>query len=381
MIPLHRHTVFPNHHHHHRIYTFAFGKTVLQTLRHGKQVCLEAHLCLTVDCYFPHHGCYVDAGTMLCTVTTMRASCPAFSVSTAVVRKSTARPVACDVARARTVWATPRLSAQPSSGGRSLNVIPSVAYAAYFSRLFLFPPFPHDLLKDLQEAWNLSLNFGYVIPVLLPDSTAVIHPMVEAIFHIVVSWALLLVGFASHDVLNRGSKPPIQPFLLAALFLTNIVYLPYLALRTLSSAGADTAEAECTGAAVLPAKERSMLIEFGESSVMPVLSLGLFTLSVPWGLFARPEFGSIENRFASFVNLTTKSDILSYSFAVDIVAFALFQATLVDDDAKRRSWSSERVRNRAVVASKLVPFAGLAFYLLQRSRHAPLRWSNDSDDA
>lgn len=303
----------------------------------------------------------------------------AFTSSTAVLCRHTIRAGTCGNSYKRAVRATPRLSVRPSNNRPTLNIVPSVAYAAYFSRLFIFPPFAHDILKDLKEAWNLSLNFGYVIPILFPHSAPVTHPMLEALFHFTVAWAFLLVGFAAHDVLNRGSKPPFKPFVIAALFFTNIVFLPYLALRSPSTSNSDSSETNIQPTKPLPEKDHSSLIKIGESLLVPVGSLALCIVSIPWALFARPEFGSITARFDSFVGLTTTSNILSFSFVIDCIVFTFFQSALVDNDAYRRSWSSQKIRNQAVTMAKLVPFVGLAFYLIQRSRFAPLQWSTSDE--
>lgn len=302
----------------------------------------------------------------------------AFTPSAAVLCRHMIRTGIFGHSCKRAVRATPRLSVQPSNRP-TLNIVPSVAYAAYFSRLFIFPPFAHDILKDLNEAWNLSLNFGYVVPILFPHSAPVTHPILEALFHFTVAWAFLLVGFAAHDVLNRGSKPPFKPFVIAALFLTNIVFLPYLALRSPSASGSNTPETSLQQTEPLPEKDHTSFIKFGESLLVPVGSLALCIVSIPWALFARPEFGPITTRFDSFISLTSTSDILSFSFVVDCIVFIFFQSALVNDDAYRRSWSSQKIRNQSVAMAKLIPFVGLAFYLIQRSRFAPLQWSTNDE--
>lgn len=296
----------------------------------------------------------------------------AFIPSTIVPCKHRPMKSACRLPHNRAMRDTPVLSARPSSRP-SLKLVPSAAYAVYFSRLFLFPPFSHDVRNDLQEAFNLSLNFGYIVPLVFPNSAPVIHPVLEALFHIVIAWAFLLTGFAAHDMLNRTSKPPIQPFLIAALFFTNIVYLPYLALRSPSASDTTSADTNLLQSNPPSEKSQSVFIRLGESPLVPILSVVLLAVSIPWAFFARPEFGPIATRFTSFVNLTTNSDILSYSFVVDSMVFVLFQAALVDNDAHRRSWSSQKTRDQAILIAKFVPFLGLAFYLFQRSQHAPLK--------
>lgn len=263
----------------------------------------------------------------------------------------------------------------------SFNVIPAVAYGTYMSRLFLLPPFPHDLSKDLQEAWDLSLNFGYFIPILFPNYSPVIHPIVEGVFHVVAAWSFLLLGFASLDAYNPPSKPPIKPFILLAPFLTNIVFMPYLVLRQQPPKLNSTAgETQLPQPQQIPQRKRTRLIKLGESVFVPYISLALAAISIPWALFGRPEFGPLSTRMHTFIHLTTTTDILSYSFLVDIIMFTLFQSFLVDFDARQRQWTSQYRQKSATIVARFVPFLGLAFYLLQRARHAPLQWVKDNDD-
>ena len=56
------------------------------------------------------------------------------------------------------------------------------------------------------------------------------------------------------------------------------------------------------------------------------------------------------------------SDRLTYSFAVDLLMFWLFQGWLVADDMARRQWQSPS----ALWMARLIPCFGLVIYLLQR---------------
>ncbi|PXF47125.1 hypothetical protein BWQ96_03067 [Gracilariopsis chorda] len=191
---------------------------------------------------------------------------------------------------------------------------------------------------------------------MFPQLAPTLHPMLEGIFHVIVAWALLLLGFVSEDNPPRKSSLPAQPFLIATAFLTNIFYLPYLILR-----------AKPTDNLLPPS---TALQELGESIYLPIFSLSVLGASAVWAVFARPEFGDLMTRFSSFKHIFS-SNILAYSFGVDVLTFSLFQSWLVRDDANRRTWRSESMK-RTAIQSTLVPFLGLAFYLIQRARHATL---------
>lgn len=236
----------------------------------------------------------------------------------------------------------------------------------YAGRLFVVPPFAHSNATALREALDLSLNFAYVTPLLFADRAPVLHPMLEGVFHIVVAWALLLLGFASLDATHPNARPRAAPFLVGTLLLTNLVYLPFLVARR-----------SAPPVAPLDAAGRGRLVRLAESRAIPASAVALFAASVPWALYARPHFGDVGTRFLSFVDLTAHHDILAFSFALDLVVFALFQAALVSEDAACRQWTSPRIRRRASAAARFVPFFGLVFYLLQRHEHAPLQWPSE----
>lgn len=246
---------------------------------------------------------------------------------------------------------------------RPSNIIPLVTYIAYMSHLFIQSPTgPPTPVTSLTEALQLSLNFAYLTPIAFPNLAPVLHPFLEAIFHLVVSWAILLIGFSSEDV-KHPSGPRAAPFFIGAAFLTNILYLPYLILRDIPT----TSLTE-----VFP-EERSSLVQFGESRALPIISVSLVLVSFLWALLARPEFGDSSAKFNSFLSILN-SDILAYSFAIDTGIFSVFQAWLVRTDASRRVWKDQSVKDRSVSIATFVPFFGLAYYLWERATNAPIRW-------
>lgn len=247
------------------------------------------------------------------------------------------------------------------------NLIPTTAYIVYMTHLFIAQPTGSlTPIISLIEAAKLSLNFIYIVPLVLPSIAPDLHPMLEAIFNVVVAWSLLLLAFVSEDVPNR-SKIPAPPFLIGAAFLTNILYLPYISLHTPNT----------TSLQSIPISLKSRLLTFAESRALPLISLSMALTSIPWALLARPSYGPFSVRLTSFLSILD-SDILAHSFAVDMLVFSIFQAWLVRTDAARRIWK-QTTQHPSVQAATFIPFFGLAWYIWTRANQAPILWSHDDD--
>lgn len=249
---------------------------------------------------------------------------------------------------------TPPVPATNPEGARtagSWRWLPAVAWVVYVGYLLLSPwPPGESLLRvqpdTLREAVDLSLNFWLVLPLLWPDTAPSLNPVLEGVFNFVVAWGLLFWGFL---IDGRHQRWPMLPFLLGTTFLTNVFYLPWLALRSPTTAPIDS--------------PLSPLERGAESRVWPTLLLAVAITAGAWAVGGRPGFDAGVNRWADFRDLLGR-DRLAYSFMVDVIVFWLFQGWLVADDMARRQWHH---RPTGWIA-RLLPFLGLIIYFWRRPR-------------
>eukprot|EP00536_Pseudo-nitzschia_multiseries_P000381 jgi/Psemu1/300016/fgenesh1_kg.5_\ len=228
-------------------------------------------------------------------------------------------------------------------------------YVVFFSSWFFGLPATSLEVRTWEEVRDLSLNFFLVSPILDLPFAPIVHPGLEGIFNLLLSWAAMFAGFLSDD---RKSKPnlfPMLPTVIGMQFLTSAFLLPYLATRSVEDK--DKMDAE------IPAEDITPVIRATDSKILG-LSMGIVgTGSIFWGLFARfDDFGDLATRYASLIDLLS-IDRVGSSFLVDLAIFGLFQGWLVDDDVKRRGMNPN---SPAAKAAKYIPFFGLATYLVLR---------------
>lgn len=243
--------------------------------------------------------------------------------------------------------------AVPPTGSILQKVFLWSAWLIYIAYLLLsdLPPgnsLLHTQPATLQLALQLSLNFWFVLPALLPQASPVLHPALEGLFNLTIAWGLLFWGFATD---GRQQRVSIVPFLLGTAFLTNLFYLPWLALRQPNRNP--------------PLPPLSPFEKLAESRWLPGMLAIVALVAFAWAGWARPEFGSLTDRWQALLQLSS-SDRLAYSFWVDLAVFWLFQGWLVNDDLARRQWQSPF----ALWVARLVPFLGLVAYMLLRPRLA-----------
>eukprot|EP01041_Mallomonas_annulata_P007423 gene7423-15166_t len=212
------------------------------------------------------------------------------------------------------------------------------------------PAFPLDP-NTVQDVINLSYNFWFILPIIDPNASPVMHPGYEAIFNFNLVYAALFSGFLTDG--RKGRSTPMLPVIIGMQFLTNAVYLPYLAMRE-------------TDTETVTYSELTNVEKFGESRTVPLLFGSIGVLSIVWGCWGRPEFGDLEVRTQSLLDVLNHS-LVGSSFVIDILYFALFQGYLIDDDLKRRGVSTDTSYDGSkVLIAKYLPFFGLVYYFLTR---------------
>ena len=253
-----------------------------------------------------------------------------------------------------------KVSAEP------VRIVPIVTWLAYMGIVFfsdgILPG--ANALQLEQRTWeevrDLSLNFFLVSPIAHLPFAPVVHPMLEGVFNLLLSWAAMFAGFLSDD---REEKPNIFPMLPAVAgmqFLTSAFLLPYLALRT--------SEDLKSGDVVYKEDVSGLESTLGEFRWLGAMMGAVGSGSIAWFFFARTDiFGSeFSERYGSFMDLLS-IDRVGSSFIVDLAIFALFQGWLVDDDMRRRGIDidgGELAGLRTI--AKFIPFFGMAAYLTVR---------------
>ena len=241
-----------------------------------------------------------------------------------------------------------------------IRFVPAAIWVAYMYILFISDgilPGVNALALE-QRTWeevrDLSLNFFLVAPALNLPFSPVVHPMLEGVFNLLLAWAAMFAGFLSDERKDKPNLLPFGPILVGMQFLTSGFLLPYLFTRTVET-NTEVHKEDIDGEIQTLVAEWRPLGGF----------LGFVgTASILWGLFARPEFGEFNERYATFEDLLS-IDRVGSSFLVDLVIFAVFQSWFIDDDLARRGveeGGSPVLRNVA----KYVPFFGLATYLTVR---------------
>ena len=103
---------------------------------------------------------------------------------------------------------------------------------SFFSDWFYGLPATALEQRTWEEVRDLSLNFFLVSPILHLPFAPVVHPMLEDVFNLLLSWAALFAGFLSDDRPNKPNVLPMLPTVAGMQFLTSAFLLPYLVTRS-----------------------------------------------------------------------------------------------------------------------------------------------------
>lgn len=249
-------------------------------------------------------------------------------------------------------------STKPSSSTESVTAADSqpsdrwvfrglwVATAVYVGLLLLSPPawLPGEPIwaikpDTIQEILDESINFFFILPLLnwvgiaYPQAPAV-HPAAQSFFNLAEAWIFMFLPLMLLD--QRSQHLPRILFWGAAMFLTNVFLMPYMALRL------NRPEAQAS-------LNKGIL-----ARLLGAVGLTVGALAVIWFCGNQPELGGIMSRFA-YLGRQIMTDRVTLAFTVDIVLFWTFQIWLMGAVIP----AGEGTR-----ALRFFPFLGLGLWLL-----------------
>lgn len=195
--------------------------------------------------------------------------------------------------------------------------------------------------QTLQELWNESVNFFFIVPILnliglkylLAPS---VHPWIEAQFNFAEAWMLMFLPLMLADKRTQGF-PKVLIWGLA-MFLTNTFLIPYMAVRAIKPQ------------TVPEDKPSTGLV----GRVFGVIGITIGVISLIWSIVARPEFGDLTARYEYFIDDLLHNRV-TIAFCVDLLLFTLFQVVLlgaIEPPNSGKRWL------------RFIPFWGLAVWLL-----------------
>ena len=242
----------------------------------------------------------------------------------------------------------PTASELPTPLNRWLSLFLWALVVLYVTLLLLSPPeqpLPGEPIwavkpDTLTEVVAESLNFFFVLPILSavigPISAPIVHPAAEAFFNFAEAWIFMFLPLLLLD--RCGQSLPRVALWSAAMFLTNVFLIPYMAQRL-----------------VQPAEDKVDSPEKGWlARGFGLVGLMVGTGAITWFTLARPEFGSVAARGQYFLHKLA-TDRVTIAFCVDLVLFWIFQIWLMGAVIKADA------ENRYL---RFIPFWGLAIWLL-----------------
>ncbi|KXZ47377.1 hypothetical protein GPECTOR_36g98 [Gonium pectorale] len=228
-------------------------------------------------------------------------------------------------------------------------------YAAYTSYIMLGTSAPglpvyNTPPEVLTEVFYESLNFFYInIGLaqlgLTPVPSVACPPVSEAIFNFVNAWSLMALPYMLADGRSaKIGKGKLVAWWTGIMFLTNVFYIPFLALRA-------APEPPAAPGGLPPRPPPSGPLP-GWAPAFGATSLTVGLISLGWAVAARPEYGGLAERLSYFVD-TFSSNRAFFAFVVDGCLYAVWQAALMKDAPPRY---------------RFVPFFGMAAHLIGGGR-------------
>ncbi|KAG2435174.1 hypothetical protein HXX76_007258 [Chlamydomonas incerta] len=212
---------------------------------------------------------------------------------------------------------------------------------------------PEVLAEVFYESLNFFyINIGLAAAGLSPVPSVPCPPVSEALFNFVNAWSLMALPYMLADGPSKklGGPGRLVAWWTGIMFLTNVFYIPYLALRAAPEPIPEDAAARAADAGKLalppPPPADTPLPDWAPRFGATSLAVGLF--SIGWAAVGRPEYGDLAERVSYAVD-TFSTNRVFFAFAVDSCLYAVWQAVLL---------------KAAPAGYRFVPFFGMAAHLL-----------------
>lgn len=196
-------------------------------------------------------------------------------------------------------------------------------------------------------------------------------PCPSQLFNFVAAWGMMFWPLMQSDAQSRKVDNKLA-WWLGIMFLTNVFFVPFLALRAApeppagsatsgsaasSAAAGAVAGSSGAGGSVAPALLPSWSGAIGAAGA----AVGLF--SIAWAFVGRPELGGdLADRIA-YAQHEFASNRVFYAFVIDSALYSVWQASFLADAPAR---------------FRYVPFFGMAAYLLMQPTAAAAPASEES---
>lgn len=168
------------------------------------------------------------------------------------------------------------------------------------------------------------------------------HPLYEAFFNSVNAWSLMFLPVILTDKQAQGLGRSTQWGLwLGIFFVTNVFFVPFLALRAAVPTNSKTHTDTTTDTAPLEPSAAPWARWVG------VTALTVLGISAAWAVLGRPEYGVWDARW-TFALDKFNTDRVFWAFVLDCGLYSVWQAMLLE---------------RAASGYRFVPFVGLAAWL------------------
>lgn len=277
---------------------------------------------------------------------------------------------------ARTAGALPLLPAPPSR--TELPALPSwlsptlwIGFTSYLFLLILGKELPGQPVYEiqgetLQAIADQSLSFFYVLPALslagvVPQSDVpFVHPTELALFNAVEAFTLLFLPLLAADA--RAVSMPVLPAWASQMFATNLVLLPWCAVRASQPPAVDV---DAVNARRFSATAEAAIGAVG--LVIGAASVAWFALAPLTPDASVGAASSLSDRWEHIISVAS-TDRLTLAFIVDLCIYSVVQPWLIGDE--RKFIQQTHPDAKLPLDLRFIPLFGAAHWLMTKPRIA-----------